>query len=337
MLQSSSPPRCVVCVDMGTTNTRVWLVRGREIVARAQANIGVRDTARDGSPTRIRAGLRDLIEDVKRQTQSVDASLKPSYVMAAGMITSPLGLAEVPHVPSPAGINELAHGVKSFRFPDVSDLPILLLPGVRCGAANGGIEEIGQRDVMRGEETLCVGLLALGLAQPPATVLNLGSHWKAIQIDAQGRITGSVTSLTGELIHAAQTQTILASAVPPTRPTAIEPTWCEAGMAEQRRSGLARALFCVRLLELSGKTKPEERLSYLMGAFLAADLDALLKRGVLEARSRVLISGGGVLAGAWQNALEKASITAAPLTEEEIERGLLAGLRCVAEVRSPPV
>lgn len=322
---------------MGTTNTRVWLVRNREVVARAQSNIGVRDTVRDGTPARIRAGLRDLIEDVKAQTQIVDAGLKPSCVMAAGMITSPLGLAEVPHVPAPAGITELARGTKSFQFPDVSDLPILLIPGVRCGAASGGVEEIGQRDVMRGEETLCLGLLALGLAQPPATVLNLGSHWKAIQIDAQGRIAGSVTSLTGELIHAAQTQTILASAVPPTRPTAIEPIWCEAGMAEQRRSGLARALFCVRLLELSGKTKPEERLSYLMGAFLAADLDALVKRGVLEAGSRVLITGGGALAGAWQNALEKSSITAIPLTDAQIEAGLLEGLRRVAEVRSRPV
>ena len=41
---------CVVCVDMGTTNTRVWLVHGHEVVARAQSNVGVRDTARDGTP-----------------------------------------------------------------------------------------------------------------------------------------------------------------------------------------------------------------------------------------------------------------------------------------------
>ena len=34
--------------------------------------------------------------------------LRAGIVLAAGMITSPLGLAEVPHVAAPAGITELA-------------------------------------------------------------------------------------------------------------------------------------------------------------------------------------------------------------------------------------
>ena len=40
---------CAVCVDMGTTNTRVWLVSGNEVLGRASASVGARDTARDGS------------------------------------------------------------------------------------------------------------------------------------------------------------------------------------------------------------------------------------------------------------------------------------------------
>jgi 2-dehydro-3-deoxygalactonokinase len=325
------PSVCAVCVDMGTTNTRVWMVQGAEILARAQTGVGVRDTARDGSPDRMRAALRELIEDVRGQAERSGRQSNPSLVAAAGMITSPLGLAEVPHISAPAGTAELAVAVKRCHFPDVTDLPFLLVPGVRCGARTASLEAVGQCDVMRGEETLCLGLVSLGAARPPATILNLGSHWKAIQLDDQGRISASVTSLSGELIHAAQTQTILASAVPHSRPVGIDAIWCQAGMCEQRRSGLARALFCVRLLELNGQSTPAERLAFLIGAFIAADLDALVKRGVFETGSRVLIAGGGVVAEAWQKALQTISITAALLTDAEIEAGLLAGLRRVVE------
>ena len=64
------------------------------------------------------------------------------------------------------------------------------------------------------------------------TLLNLGSHWKAIGLDAQGRIAASVTSLAGELIHVAQTETILASSVPHERPQGIDRPWMESGMRE---------------------------------------------------------------------------------------------------------
>ncbi len=319
---------------MGTTNTRVWILRGREVVARAHANVGVRDTAREGTPARIRASLRELIAEVRKQNRTAGAIGEPSAVAAAGMITSPLGLAEVPHMEAPAGIDDLARGVRICHFPEITDLPILLIPGVRSGHRSGTVEEIVQSDVMRGEETLCLGLVALGLVSTPATVLNVGSHWKAIEIDPRGRIASSITSLSGELLQAAQTQTILASALPAGRPENLAETWCDAGMLEQRRSGLARALFCVRLLELSGRTTPEERLSFLVGVFVAADLDALRQRGLFAAGSRALITGSGAVAEAWRRALESMSVAASRLTEAEIEAGLLAGLRSVVAARA---
>src|SRR5262249_47942624 len=156
----------------------------------------------------------------------------------------------------------------------------LLIPGVRSGTAATGPDAIGETDVMRGEETLCIGLNSLGLIKPPAVVLNLGSHWKAIQIDAEGRIASSITTLSGELIHSAQTQTVLASAVINDRPDRLDQAWIEAGMREERRSGLPRALFCVRLFELAGEGTPQDRLVFMIGAFIAADLDLFMARGV---------------------------------------------------------
>src|SRR5262245_2282716 len=228
---------CAIYVDAGTTNMRVWLVLDREILAFASAMVGVRDTAKDGSPARLKAAFHDLIAQVTAQAGS--SGCTPAYVAAAGMITSPLGLAEVPHVSSPAGVKELAANIRQFNFPDVTELPVLLVPGVRTGPRETDLDSIEISDQMRGEATLCVGLLAMGLAPAPCTVINLGSHWKLIQIDDQGRIAGSLTSLTGEMIHTTQTQTILASAVPQIRPESLDQSWIDAGMREQRSSGLA--------------------------------------------------------------------------------------------------
>ncbi len=320
---------CLICVDAGTTNTRVWLTIGDRVVSRAQAGVGVRDTARDGSSERLRNALRELINQVRDDARSQGFAQSPECVIAAGMITSPLGLAEVPHVAAPAGLNDLAAATRQYSFPEITGLPILLIPGARSGPRPCDQESVGATDVMRGEETLVMGLNALGLLEPRSTLLNLGSHWKVIKLDKDARIESSVTSMTGELIHTAQTQTILASSVPNTRPSEIDRTWLEAGMREQRRSGLSRALFCVRLLEQGSASSAEQRLSFLIGAFLASDMDAIVSRGLLDSEGAVVITGGGAIAGAWRDALTQNSTQAITLSDSEVENALLAGCRSV--------
>ncbi|MFN7928463.1 MAG: 2-dehydro-3-deoxygalactonokinase [Blastocatellia bacterium] len=317
-----------IFVDAGTTNTRVWLMHGEEIRAHASTMVGVRDSARDGSTTRLQAALRDLLLEVQAQESA-------SCVVAAGMITSALGLAEVPHLPAPAGLPELAAATQTWQFPAVTPLPVLLVPGVRSGAAECDFNSVANVDVMRGEETLCAGLMELGLAEPPCTVLNLGSHWKAIQLDAARRIAASVTSLTGELIYTTQTQTILASAVPHERPATIAPEWAAAGMREQRQSGLARALFCVRLLEQKGHCTPNERLAYLIGAYIAEDFDGLQKHGLLPAGQSVLLTSGGVIAETWAQLLTENAMQARIVRQEESEQAVLTGLRAVLQQCAP--
>ena len=320
---------CAIYVDMGTTNTRVWLMRGDEVLARACKPVGVRDSVHDGSPARIRLALKELISTVQGQTNDVSNSNLPFCVAAAGMISSSLGLAELPHLTTPAGSRELSGGTRRFEFPDISTLPFLLIPGVRSGPATIDHQSLNKADVMRGEETLCAGLHASGLVAVPGVVITLGSHWKAIQLDAEGRIDSSITSLSGELIHVLQTQTILASSVGRDWPARPAPDWMDAGMQEQRRSGLSRTLFCVRLMELGDEGTAKERFSYLLGAFIASDLDALARRGILNSDIQVTISGHEVIAEAWTSALARMSISATVLTEVETEKAFLSGLRFI--------
>lgn len=317
---------CAVYVDMGTTNTRAWLMQGSHILASESESTGIRDAARDG-PQAVRDCLRRLIAKVPNDPALDSAQLHPKYVVAAGMIGSNLGLAEIPYIHPPAAIDDLTASSQWHHFPDVSDLPVLLVPGIRSGPGDARIESINQVDVMRGEETLCAGLIATGAIAPPAIVLNLGSHWKAIQLDHKGRIQSSVTSLSGELLHAVQLHTVLAGSVPRERPQRLSSEWLEAGMSKQRQSGLARALFCIRLLDLENQGSPEDRFAFAVGAFIASDLDGLLARGVFAPNVRVALVGHLAISDAWKAALSQAQITATIIPQEQAESALLEALR----------
>ena len=310
---------------MGTTNTRVWLIHEGTVLAREAAHFGVRNAVSWGNATQMHIELRKLLENVSAQAKHSVAS--PQLILSAGMITSATGLEEVPHILAPAGQKELSAQVRVIERPDISNLPILLVPGIKTVSAGANRIKTAHADVMRGEETLCVGLLSSGKLAPQGTLLNLGSHWKAIQTDAKSRIASSVTTLSGELIHAVQSQTILAGALPQGRLENPELDWIDAGMAEQRKSGLARALFCVRLLEQQGGTTAEQRMAFLAGACIASDLDPWMKAGVF--RGTVLITGGGGLPQAWRWALKTQSIDAIICSVEEMELAFLLGLQAI--------
>lgn len=313
-------------VDMGTTNTRVWLVRGNRMLASVTAPIGIRDSARNGRGV-IRKGVRELIAKAIQESELNGEPITPDFVAASGMIGSNLGLAEVPHIQAPAGIDELAAAARWHHFPDVNELPFLLVPGVRSGPPTATAASINEVDVMRGEETLCAGLAALELVNPPCTVLNLGSHWKAIQIRRDGKIASSVTSLSGELLHAAQLHTVLAGSLTKDRPGKLAPKWIQAGMEEQRRSGLARALFCARLLDLARQGSPDDRLAFAVGAFIAADLDVLMARGVIASESNIALVGHSSICDAWRAALSENNIGATIISQKQSETALLEALR----------
>lgn len=319
---------CAIYVDMGTTNTRAWLMEGSNVLAREVAPVGIRDSAREKSPNLIRKRLHELITRLRRDNSG---QCRPTHIAAAGMISSSLGLAEVPHVAAPAGLDELSAAAQWHRFDEVSDLPILLVPGVRCGPASPKVEQIDSLDVMRGEETLCAGLIALSVVSRSGVVLNLGSHWKAIQLDAEGRVSCSITSLSGELVHATQQHTILVGSVATSWPDRLSARWVKSGMELARLSGLSRALFCARLLDLSQEGSPEDRLAFVVGAFIATDLDALRNRGALNSQREVGIIGSSALSEAWRFALGNAGIPSAIIDSATVESAFLTTLRLILE------
>jgi 2-dehydro-3-deoxygalactonokinase len=316
----------VVLLEGETTNTRVWLVRGEEVVAEARSTVGARDTARDGSPQRLEAALHNLVAGVRREGESLPVPCRASIVIAGGMLTSSLGLREVDHVPAPAGVEELAARVERHMFPSVCDLPVLLVPGVRSGPLTSERDSVGSTDVIRGEETIALGLYLLGWLPVGGIVLSLGSHWKAIHVDRDGRITSSVTSLGGELIDVVTSQTVLAGSLPHQWPAAFDDRWIDAGVHESQRSGLGRALFCVRLLQQRVASTPDERLAFLMGAAIGNAMDTLLARRSFRPGTRVLVTGHPALAHAFAEQLRGTSVDAVPVNETQVEHAVRTGM-----------
>ncbi|MEO8360163.1 MAG: 2-dehydro-3-deoxygalactonokinase [Vicinamibacteria bacterium] len=306
-------------LDAGSTNTRGWLVRDRHILSRATASIGVRDSAREGSTARLRSEIARLIAELS-------AIHSPVRVMAAGMITSSLGVKEVPHLVAPAGLEAFSKGLAKIEEADVTTLPMYFVPGVRTGTAEMSALDT---DIMRGEETLALGLLACGQVPPGGAFLNAGSHWKLISINRAGEVAGSRTTLGGEVVHAVQTTTILASALPTGPLSELVEDAVRAGADAVRTHGLLRTLFGIRLMEQRGEHHPEWRFSFGLGAFVASDLDALLAEGVVRLGDRLAITGPGAVPQVWAMLLRRAGCDAVVLGPADIETAFIAGLSAI--------
>lgn len=195
-----------LAIDSGTTNTMVLLVEDDRVIRDIRKPVGVRNTSIAGNHSLLQDTLRDVIESLAKEAPS-----PPRFVLAAGMITSSLGLLELRHVVAPAGAEKLSQHVRMKVFPAVSRLPFFLVPGVRINRPFCRLSNAERTDIIRGEETEIVGLLSKRKHNRAWLFIHLGSHAKAIQINARGQIVRSTTTLSGECLQLLQTQTILAN------------------------------------------------------------------------------------------------------------------------------
>jgi 2-dehydro-3-deoxygalactonokinase len=289
----------IVVVDSGTTSTRVWVVEEGDVKASASSRSGARDVVRTKDRSELLGRIRELADEALAAAgstwEAVDA------IVAFGMITSELGLEEVPHLEAPVDCTMLAAALVERRYGDVLPAPVHLVPGVRSGG-----KELELADFMRGEETEVAGLLALREPEPPFLYISTGSHTKFVGVDREGRIDWSLTTLSGELLLALQRETILAELIdleaPPTDLAALQEG---AGFVE--RAGLSRALFGARLLNRVRGVSAAFCSDFLHGAVAGADLLSL--RRAAEARGglpeRVAIGGQGTLREAYRHLLER--------------------------------
>ncbi len=276
-------------IDCGTTNSRVYILDDKyRVVGKGLRKIGVRDTVINGSNEVLKEGLKELFEGTVRSNGLRASDIQ--FAVTSGMITSEIGLIEIPHIWTPAGIEELAENIRVVRDPDVFpvDLPVIFIPGVK----NSFPKDIHYGDMrivdfMRGEETQAAGLMSTyrGL-EYPVIMATLTSHTKFTYISEDRKIAGSLTTLSGQVYEAIMEATSIGKSMKRSpeqngKEAYFNEEVIDAAFDSVKNAGFLRTLMMPRFMEVLLETKWYERELFFSSAIACEDLRALNDFGIL--------------------------------------------------------
>lgn len=262
----------MIGVDWGTTSLRAYRLddAGAVLDARESAD-GILSVPEGG-------GFAAVLEAAIRPWLDAGEAL----VLLCGMVGSRQGWREAPYIPCPAGPAEIAAATVPLPFAGAARC--LLVPGLSTRGPDG------VPDVMRGEETKLIGLLAELGEDATGTLCLPGTHSKWARLE-RGRVTGFATRMTGETRAVLLGHSILGRLAAPSR----EPSDAafRRGVARSRgRGGLLHHLFGTRALGLMGELAPEETDAYLSGLLIGHEVRAAVEDG---AGGTVHLAGAAML------------------------------------------
>lgn len=260
-------------IDTGTTNTRIYLVDGETVTDSVKVAAGAGDTAKTGSSRYLKESIKTGILKILSANSITEQDICAVY--ASGMITSELGLCEVPHETAPVTPHDLRKHAKTVLLSDVVSVPITFIPGVKNNMDFKDFAKLNEVDMMRGEETELFGLMRLLKLTPPFTAVLPGSHTKFVTVGQDGQILSCHTTLGGELLAAVSENTILNSSLPKPLISEILPEYLNAGFEYCKKHGLSNTAFRVRLLHKFMDLTENQRANFFVGAMLASDIQAL--------------------------------------------------------------
>lgn len=267
-------------IDSGTTTTRIYFVdKDRRVIASGRAKVGVRDTSITGSRDKLRNGVSELFFRVLKENNLSKDDVE--YVISSGMITSEIGLIEIPHLVAPAGMKQLAEGV--LRIEDQSVLPIgcpvYFIRGIRNNYPQpASIKDFSFIDFMRGEETQCMGIISQKRTNEPFNIVALSSHTKIMAINDKQEIAFSKTTISGQIYEALVNSTNIGKSI-------IECTGEQDGgytfeelvslaVETVKKGGLIRACMAPRFMQVLMHTSSAERILFIDAAIAAEDIGA---------------------------------------------------------------
>ena len=281
----------MIGVDWGTSSLRAYrLDAAGQVIERIATQGGILSVTDGDFAGALRSAIAPWLADGERR------------VLLSGMIGSRQGWIEAPYLPCPAGAADIAGALVRVAF-DGADA--LLVPGLSDADAAGTPE------VMRGEETQIIGVLA---TTAEATACLPGSHAKWARV-VQGRITSFRTYFSGEAFAAMRNATILGRMMndAPTDLPAFD-----RGLARAEDEGhLLNHLFGVRSLGLFNRLGADESGSYLSGLLIGHEVRAALRRG-----SSVHLIGAAPLCALYARAIARCGGTPVIEDSEAAARGL---------------
>ncbi|WP_417069126.1 2-dehydro-3-deoxygalactonokinase [Niveibacterium terrae] len=232
----------------------------------------------------------------------------------------------------PGGLFELAAAMVSSSLPETGDRPVWLIPGVRTLCSDIGLHNSEAMDRMAGEETAAIGLIDSLKLQDEAIAVFAGSRTRFVRLDREQRIAGSAASMSTELFEAL-------CAMTGGQGEADEPLDAEmlaTGARYGRDFGLGRIAVLVRQLEHYCPYGHAQRISFLLGAVLGADLQTLKNSRALRINpaSRFVIAGEPRFAEAFRLLIADDGFFSGPLSVVAETQASLAGWGALALARA---
>ncbi|WP_312917054.1 2-dehydro-3-deoxygalactonokinase [Stenotrophomonas sp.] len=251
----------MIAVDWGTSSLRLY---------RLDAEGHVYERRRSEQGLQASAGQFEAV--LAQEIAGWDDAL----ILLSGMVGSRGGWREVPYLPCPTGIDELAGALVPLQAPTLAERTLWIVPGI-SDTGNDAVP-----DVMRGEETQLAALLAV-LPRGNHVVCLPGTHSKWVAI-ANGRIQRLSTAMTGELYAVLRNHSLLGKLMP-ADDSRFDAWAFETGLKRSRQAGgLLHHLFGVRTLGLFNQMEGSALPSYLSGLLIGHEI---LASGVLEHTPRL--------------------------------------------------
>jgi 2-dehydro-3-deoxygalactonokinase len=249
----------LIGIDWGTSNLRAWHFDAAGAITEArEAPYGILRLPEGGFDAAFAEVVGEWIADGEKAA------------LIAGMAGSRQGWLEVPYLDCPAGVEEIAGAT---RLLPIAPATVRIVPGLRCRDAQG------VPDMMRGEETALIALLAR-LGGREATICLPGTHSKWARVGG-GRVLDFTTAMTGEVFAALLQHTILRHSCAPPVPGDSLPPGFMAGVAQAKQSGgMLHQLFGLRARGLMGEMAPADGAGFLSGLLIGHDVSAALEQGV---------------------------------------------------------
>lgn len=268
-------------VDCGTTNTRVYIIDNKfDIVSKGYKKTGVRDTAITGSNQILKDGIEEAFN---MALENADLTLNSiEFAIAFGMITSEIGLIEIPHLTAPVSLDKLSGNVRIIKDTSIFpiDIPVIFIPGIKNSFADTGIKGIRKIDFMRGEETQVTGVLKQIKPTLPMNVIVLSSHTKLINISKQSEILGCITTISGQIFEAIKKETSIGICLKNSTGNENEEDYFSEDLLNIAyesvvNSGFIRTLLMPRFMHTLMKTEWYERKFFVDSAIASEDMKIL--------------------------------------------------------------
>lgn len=301
-----------IAMDMGTSNTRVWLNNGNKVIAQKHSTFG--------ASFKKTAGAEAFFEKVNFLVDSLlsDSSIERcdvECIIVSGMGGSEMGLCEIAHISTPVDLYTLANSVVRKNIPQINGIDILFVPGVMMKCGN----EIC--DMMRGEETELYGILS-GMNEKEAFTLVLpGTHNKIISVSESGRIKHFCTTMSGEMLDLLIKQSILQGSVSHDFKPSSE--YVLRGALDANQNGIGYTAFHTRVMSKNG-VDSDLLSSYIYGAVISQDIPIISE---IANGGKVYVGGRNSLRYIYSMLLKNKN---AAMLDEEIASGAVR--RGLAEI-----